>query len=44
VFKSIAIETAKIRRPGTGAGIGNGAAMGIAKFFILQGPIKGFSA
>jgi len=33
VFKPIAIGTAKIRRPGTGAGIGDGAVMGIAKFF-----------
>jgi len=31
--KHIAIGLAKIRISGTGAGIGNGAAMGIAKFF-----------
>jgi len=31
--KHIAIGIAKIRRPGAGAGIGDGAAMGIAKFF-----------
>ena len=36
MFKPIAIGTAKIRRPGTGAGIGDGAAMGIAKFFIQK--------
>jgi len=32
-FKHIAVRIAKIRRSGAGAGIGDGVAMGIAKFF-----------